>query len=244
MRNALLDVVKHTGNLGFVDIVKITGTAKETIIEAIDKDRTMIIKGKLGEAEEGLTGEFGVGNMAKLQQLLNHFNADDAKIDVEYKTGNNKVQYPIALHFSDAQKQKAIFRLVGLDFVPDQPKFLGANWDVTVKPSKNKIAELASMVSIMGGVDSYFTVRVNKNELQFWLGSEESATDSMFIKVADDLEDVKSFEMDWPHTQVMAILKLAGEELPEINISAKGAMQINVKSKLGQYSYILPARKR
>lgn len=243
MRDALLDIIKHTGGLGFVDTVKITGTKDQTIVEAIDKDRTMIIKGKLHSSEETLAGEFGIGNMTNLQQLLAHFNGD-AKITVDYKVGGDKKKNPSALQFTDAQKQKAIFRLVGLDYVPDQPKFLGATWDVVVKPNKSKIAELASMVSIMGGVDTYFTAKVAKNELQFWIGSEESATNSMFIKVSEELEDVKSFEMDWPHTQIMSILKLGVEEQPEIHISNKGAMLINIKSKLGEYNYILPARKR
>lgn len=244
MKDALLDIVRHTGNLGFVEVVKITGTETETIIEAIDKDRTLIIKGKLTVPDQALKGEFGVGNMTRLYQLLTHtnFGADTAQITVEEKNERNR-KFPIALHFTDSQKQKAIFRLMSLDFVPDQPRFVGSKWDVTIKPTKSKIAELASMISMYGSVDTYLTFKVVKNELQVWVGSETSATDSMFIKVADDLVDVKPFEMCWPHAQVMSILKSGQDESPEVLISTRGAMQINLNGQQGQYNYILPARK-
>ena len=39
MRDALLDIVQHTHNLGVLDLVKITGSDKETTISAMAEDR-------------------------------------------------------------------------------------------------------------------------------------------------------------------------------------------------------------
>ena len=48
MRDVLLDIVKHTHSLGFIQAVKVNGgDGTATEIEAMDDDRTVVLKGKL-----------------------------------------------------------------------------------------------------------------------------------------------------------------------------------------------------
>ena len=49
MRDQLLDIVQHTHGLGIIDLVKITGTEKETLINTIAEDRSVIVDGKLSD---------------------------------------------------------------------------------------------------------------------------------------------------------------------------------------------------
>ena len=44
MKDYLQDIVKHTHALGFIDLVKVTGTSTETKVDAVSEDRTAIIK--------------------------------------------------------------------------------------------------------------------------------------------------------------------------------------------------------
>ena len=46
MRDHLLDLVEHTFDLGCIDLVKITGTAKETLIAGLAEDRSVVVEGR------------------------------------------------------------------------------------------------------------------------------------------------------------------------------------------------------
>ena len=59
LKDVLLDVVKHTNGLGFIEAVKIEGTASETSISAMDVDRTVMLYGQLHNAVSEFEGTFG-----------------------------------------------------------------------------------------------------------------------------------------------------------------------------------------
>ena len=46
MRDYLLDLVGHTLDLGCIDLVKITGTDKETVIDGMAEDRSVVVQGR------------------------------------------------------------------------------------------------------------------------------------------------------------------------------------------------------
>src|SRR5690606_32602337 len=143
MRDTLLDVVKHTGGLGFIDTVKITGTETETFVEAMDTERTVIIKAKLLKPEAELVGEFGMSHLSLLQGLLNfaNFKTDGASIVVKRKDRNGK-QTPEEIVFKgDNGTSPASYRLMSSELIPDQAKFLGTAWDVEVSPGRSKVTE-------------------------------------------------------------------------------------------------------
>ena len=56
MKDVVLDVVKHTAGLGFIESVKVTGTDEETRIDAMDTDRTVILNAKLHTQVPDLMG--------------------------------------------------------------------------------------------------------------------------------------------------------------------------------------------
>ena len=44
MKDILLDVVKHTHSIGFIDLVKVLGDDKSTQIDAMAEDRSVVVK--------------------------------------------------------------------------------------------------------------------------------------------------------------------------------------------------------
>ena len=61
MKDVIADVVKHTAGLGFIENVKVTGGDDETLLDAMDSERTVILKAKLHNAElnvESVTNEY------------------------------------------------------------------------------------------------------------------------------------------------------------------------------------------
>lgn len=255
MREQLIDIVRHTGGLGFIDIVKLTGKTEDgtkTIsIEAVDNDRTVVVKGKFlntdknTTAVDGLYGEYGMGNLNLLNGLLNYpnFKTDGAKISVVSRDRNG-VDTPEEIQFVDEQKQKATYRLTSKDLVPDQPFYVGKAWDVDFTPSQSKIAEFGQLSSIYSSQESYFSVKTVDNELRFYIGEEESSSHRAFLVMDTNVKGKLSGELFWPINQILGILKLGKDENPEIKITSRGAFQINISSPYASYSYILPARKR
>jgi len=46
MKDQLQDIVQHTHGLGTIDMVKVTGTATDTVINSVAEDRSVIVEAK------------------------------------------------------------------------------------------------------------------------------------------------------------------------------------------------------
>ena len=66
MIDILKDIVKHTHGLGFLDLVKITGDDKETAIDSMAEDRSVILQGSFHKPQTEMNGTFGMPQMGKL----------------------------------------------------------------------------------------------------------------------------------------------------------------------------------
>lgn len=244
-RNILLDIVNHTGGLGFIETVKITGTDDETLIEAMDDDKTVIVKGKLIEQVPALNGEFGMNGLSVLTAFLNYpnYKVDGVKIEVQ-TFDRDGVDTPEEIRFTDKEGQGSRYRLMSPELVPSQAKFLGAQWDVEVSPSRNKIEELGYMCQALSAYETFILVKTVNKELRFWIGDENSASHGSFIIFDKNITGELKEELRWPANKVLTILKLTKPENITMHFSDRGALMITVKSDLASYDYILPARKR
>ena len=103
MKDYLLDIVSHTHNLGFIDLVKITGTDKETVIEGLAEDRSVILKGEFKKPVAEFIGTFGMPNLDKLGIILKiqEYN-EGAKITVNTQERNGE-EIPVGIHFENAK---------------------------------------------------------------------------------------------------------------------------------------------
>jgi hypothetical protein len=251
MRETIQDIVKHTGGLGFIDTVKISGTDEETLVEAMDNERTVIVKGKLLKSEPELKGEFGMSHLPLLQGLVNYalFKTDDAKIEIKRRERNGKLT-PEEISFLSADgKSSGAYRLMASDLIPEQAKFLGTTWDVELDPSASKLKELQALAGLYGQFENFFMVKTvtnkeGKNELRFYIGDEGSSMHRAFLTVGDEVTGTLGGDLHWGIAPVLAILKLGAEENIKLQFSSRGALQISMTSSAAEYKFILPARKK
>lgn len=243
-RDVVQDIVKHTAGLGFISSVKVSGTDAETTLDAMDNDRTVILKATLHNAVPEFAGEFGLGNLGFLSGVsgLPNYQADDATVDVVSRDRNG-VTTPDHLLFKDIEGNTDQYRFMSKEIVEQTlqtVKFKGVEWDVVFEPTKQKVSELQQVAGIYGGIEPNFTVKTEDGNLVVTVGASDGSFTgkrTFATNVSGDLNEGYA----WPLSQVLAILKLGMSGSCVMNISTKGALMISVDSGIGKYDYILPA---
>lgn len=243
IKDVISDIVKHTAT-GFIEHVKITGNATETLIDAMDSDRTVILKGKLHAPVSQFEGEIGFGNLPFLKGLINlsNYKQDGTTIDV-ISRDKNGIKVPDHLQFTDPNGNTDRYRFMSketIDQVLQTVKFKGAKWDVTIEPTKQKVTELHGVASIYGGIESNFTLKTEKGELIITIGSQTGNFAARRVFATGVVGDYKEMH-PWALSRVLTILNLGMSGKCEMSVSKIGALQISVDSGIGQYNYILPA---
>lgn len=243
MREYITDITKKIGGLGLVDTIKVTGTADETKIEAVDNDKTLIIKAKLTQAQPDLIGTFGISNLNTLGNLLNFasYKTDQATFSVKRRADGS---CPEELEFRDVNGMGSNFRLMSGQLVAEQPVVAEIKWDVTFTPTKSKIAEFSQLASALSEFDQYFSVKTKDGSLVVAIGEEGSASHRGAMVLADEVDGELRGDLLWPINQFLSIMKLADGHDNTVSITSKGALQVKVTTGFAEYLYILPARRR
>ena len=122
MKDTLLDIVKHTHALGFLNLVKIVSDDKESTIESMADDRSVIMKGKFHKPI-GIDGTFGMPQLNKLDILLKVPEyKDGATITVSTRAKDGK-DYPTGLHFENANGDfKNDYRFMNAEIIEEKLK--------------------------------------------------------------------------------------------------------------------------
>jgi hypothetical protein len=239
MKDYLQDIVKHTHALGFIELVKVTGTATETKVDAVSEDRSAIVQAQFHNPVPDFVGTFGMPNLGKLNTILNIPEySEGAKLTVS-KTDAG----PAGVHFENAAGDfKNDYRFMGSEIINDKlkaVKFRGVKWGVEIEPSVASIQRLKFMASA-NSEETTFIAKTEDNKLKFYFGDHSThAGDFVF---AHDVEGTLSKGWNWPVAAVISILSLSGDKM--IRFSDEGAAQITVDSGLGIYNYILPAQQK
>jgi hypothetical protein len=243
-RDVVQDIVKHTAALGFIQAVKVTGTENETSLDAMDAERTVILKATVHAPVQEFTGEFGLGNLGFLAGItgLPNYQDDDATVEVVTRERNG-VTEPDHLLFKDASGNTDQYRFMGKELINQAlqtVKFKGVEWDITFEPTKQKVSELATVAGIYGGIEPNFTVKTDNGNLIVTVGAADgSFTGKRTFATNVDGELTEGYA--WPLAKVLAILKLGMSGTCLMQISKRGALQISVDSGIAKYDYILPA---
>jgi len=243
-KDVIQDIVKMTAGLGFINAVKITGSDNETSLDAMDTERTVIVKATLHNALPEFKGEFGLGNLGFLAGVtsLANYKEDDATVEVVARERNG-VSTPDHLLFKDKDNNTDQYRFMSKEIIEQNlqtVKFKGTEWDVTFEPTKAKVAELQAIAGIYGGIEPNFTVKTDNGNLIVTVG----AADGSFTgkrTFAHNVDGELNEGYAWPLGQVLAILKLGMSANCVMQISKRGALQISIDTGIGKYDYILPA---
>jgi hypothetical protein len=243
MQDLLRDIVSHTHSLGFLNIVKITGSDDKTLIDSMAEDRTVIMQAETSTPNPDMIGVFGMPQLNKLKYLLDGPEyKENAKIDIVKATKNDE-EIPVGIHFENSAGDfKNDYRFMNTEIINEKlktVKFKGVKWDVTVKPALQSIQRF----NFQAGANNEHTTFLAKTDggnLKFIFG-DMSSHGGEFI-FATNVPGNLNKAWTWPVSSVLSILKIADVGNCEMSFSNEGAMQITIDSGLATYKYIIPAQ--
>ena len=243
MIDILRDIVKHTHGLGFLDLVKITGTSNETTIDSMAEDRSVILQGSFHKPQTEMDGTFGMPQLGKLDiHLKCPEYKEKAKITV-LKGTRNSTEVPTGIHFENEKGDfKNDYRFMNAEIINEKlktVKFKGVKWDVEIEPTVASVQRF-NFQSIANTEHNSFVVRTENNNLVFTFGDQASHGGEFVF--ASDVKGTLNKGWSWPVAQVLQILKLSDSAKVMLHFSNEGAMMVTVDSGLGKYQYIIPAQ--
>jgi hypothetical protein len=243
MKDILADIVAHTNKLGFLNIVKITGTEDKTLIDSMAEDRSVILYAETADPHPDMIGTFGMPQLEKLQYLLNGSEyKDGAKIEVTVADRNGET-IPVGLHFENKDGDfKNDYRFMNQAIIEEKlktVKFRGAKWEVEVSPALNAIQRF----QFQAGANTEHTTFLAKTDsdiLKFTFGDQ--STHGGEFTFATGITGKLTKTWAYPVNAVLSILKAADVNNTVMSFSDSGAMQITLDSGLATYKYIVPAQ--
>ena len=239
----LKDVVAHTHGLGVIDLVKVTGTESESLIDAMSEDRSVIVQAKTHNTVPEFIGQFGMPNLTKLNIILGIPEyQQDAKITVTTKDSNGET-VPTGLHFENKTGDfKNEYRFMSGELVNEQLKpikFKGVKWNVEFAPTVANIQRMKFMAAA-NSEETTFVAKTEGGQLKFMFGDHSSHAGNFVF--AEDVAGTLTKGFHWPIGVVLSILGLPGDKM--FRFSDEGAAQITVDSGLTEYKFILPAQQK
>ncbi len=243
MKDFLQDLVAHTHSLGFLPLVKVTASTKETKIESMAEDRSVILNATTHTPVDNLEGTFGMPNLNKLDLHLKCPEyKEGAGINI-VKQNRNGEDIPTGLHFQNATGDfENDYRFMNQDIINEKlksVKFKGSTWDVEFEPTVAAIQRLKYQAAAYTE-ESVFQVSTDGSNLVFSFGDASTHAGSFTFQsgITGKLKQTWS----WPVNAVQSILALSGDIT--MRIADAGALGITIDSGTAVYEYILPAQSK
>lgn len=243
MKDYLLDIVKHTHSLGFINLVKVSGTDKETTFEGLAEDRSVILQGTTKTPVSEFIGTFGMPNLDKLGVILRipEYN-DNAKITLT-KQDRNGESTPVGVAFENANGDfKNDYRFMSSEIVNDKLKSVkmrDVNWGIQFSPTMASIQRFKFMIAA-NSEETTFVAKTEGSDLKFFFGDHSTHAGNFVFQ--HDVTGTVTRGWAWPIEQVSKILGLGGDIT--FKVSDEGVAEIVVDSGLAQYHYLLPAQSK
>ena len=241
MQDLLKDIVSHTHNLGFLNVVKVTGDGNKTAIDSMADDRSVIMQAETANPYADLVGVFG---MPQLNKLKYHLDCpeykENASIEVLKSTRNGE-EIPTGLHFENQTGDfKNDYRFMSEKLITEKlpsVKFKGVKWNVDIVPTNASIQRLKFMASA-NSEEVTFTAKTVNGGLTFYFGDAASHAGNFVFEQGVSGTLTKAWS--WPVGVVIGILSLPGDKT--FKISDEGVAEITVDSGIATYRYMLPAQ--
>ena len=243
MQDLLKDIVAHTNKLGFLNIVKITGDDKKTLIDSMAEDRSVIMYAETANPHLDMIGTFGMPQLEKLRYLVDGKEyQEDAKIEVVTQDRNGET-LPVGLHFENKDGDfKNDYRFMNTEIINEKlktVKFRGVNWHVEVNPTVSAVQRFQFQAGA-NPEHTTFLAKTDGDKLIFTFGDAASHGGEFVFATGVTGKITKAWT--WPVLPVLSILKIADANNAKIGFSNDGAMQIELDSGIATYKYIIPAQ--
>ena len=240
MKDHLLDLVEHTHDLGVIDLVKITGDDKSTVINGLAEDRSVVVEGAFAKPHADFIGNFGMPNLSKLKILLN---LAEYKENAELSLTRKDTGAPDGINLKNATGDfKNNYRFMASESVNEKlktVKFKGVNWHIEFVPTVAAIQRL-KMQAQANAEEINFQAKTENGDLKFFFGDHSTHAGNFVFHSGVNGQLKRAWS--WPAVQFMAIMALTGDKT--IRISDDGAAKITVDSGVAVYNYILPAQSK
>jgi hypothetical protein len=241
MKDNLQDLIQHTHGLGCIDLIKVSGTDKETTVNAVAEDKSVIVSGVLKHPNVEFIGVFGMPNLGKLKTILGFDENDEhAKINVT-RVNKDGASVPEYIHFeTKAGDFVNDYRLMSKAIADEKVKtvmFKGTTWNVEFEPSIAGIQRLKRQASA-NSEEKNFTTKTENGNLMIYFG--DPSTHSGNFVFHPGVTGTLNKAWMWPVKEFLSIMDLPGDKI--IRIGDAGATEIVVDSGLAVYRYLLPAQ--
>jgi hypothetical protein len=242
MKDILQDIVAHTNKLGFLNIVKITGTKEKTLIDSMADDRSVIMYAETTTPQQDMLGVFGMPQLEKLRYLVDGKEyQEDAKIEIVTANRNGE-DLPVGLHFENKDGDfKNDYRFMNEAIINEKlktVKFRGVKWDVEVNPTVSAVQRFQFQAGA-NTEHTTFLAKTDGDKLVFTFGDQSTHGGEFVFATGVTGKITKAWT--WPIISVLSILKIADANNTTMSFSNEGAMQITLDSGLAVYKYIIPA---
>ena len=237
MKDILLDIVNCTYGLGFVELVKIVGTATETNLFAMAEDKSVVMNAEFHAPISEFVGTFGLPNMGVLNTILNIPEyKENSTVTVLKKTDGT----PERIHFenssSDFNNEYRLMNTEQANAKISTVKFKGATWSVIINPEIQNIQRLKYQ-SQANSEEKAYVVKTDGGKLKFYFGEPSTHTGEFVFH--EPVTGKLTKGCSWPIAHTISILNLTGDKT--MSFSDDGALLIEVDTGIAKYSYILPA---
>ena len=243
MIDHLKDIVQHTYGLGVITMLKVTGDANSTAINAFDQaTKTVVLNAEFKAPIAEFVGVFGMPNLDRLNTILNIPEyKEGAKISVTSQKDPEGTDVPASVSFENKTGDfKNSYRFMSTAVINDQlknVKMKPVKWSVEVTPSVTSIQKLKFQAMAHSDATT-FSSKTENGELKFFFGDAASHAGDFVFEQGVSGTLTKSWS--WPVNSVINILSLSGDKT--FKISDEGAAMITVDSGIAEYSYIIPAQ--
>jgi len=220
----LREMVDCVSGLGF-DVIKVTADDEKAVFEAVNKDRTAVMKAETKAPLEDVRGVFGLSNLNVLGGILSLSSMRGSDVTVEVKNANDGS--PEELVFNGKDGARAVYRLMGEAAVPKQPNFRTPAWDVTIEEvSKGAFIAVKEQAAVFGAVGgNKYTPSASDGKLVFEIGDTGASNhNTRFVVSECDGELTGTYKYQIPMT--ITALALTNSKALTLHYSSKGVMQI------------------
>ena len=244
MKDVLNDIIHHTLPIGNIELIKVSGTDKETAITGVTENRTVVLNAKLKTPLSDFNGVFGMPSLEKLRTILSFDDEYDGNAKINVVTENKDgVNQPAVIHFENKDGDFVNdYRLMGKVLVEQKIKnviFKGAIWNLNFKPTVAGITRLKKQSNVHSEEPNFNAIYEN-GALAMSFGNVSTHAGKFVFQNGVSGSLTKSFH--WPVKQFLAIMDLTGDK--HIHISDQGVMRITLDSGIADYEYLLPVQKQ
>lgn len=240
MKDTLLDLIQHTHGLGVIDLVKVSGTDKETQIAAVTPERNLIVFGTFKNPIAEFIGTFGMPNLEKVKLVLSFDELDENSTINLVRGTKDDPNAPCAIHFETKSSDFMFdYRLMSQTLIEDKVKniqFKGTTWNLEFEPTVLGIQRLKKQASL-NSEQSNFITKTEQGNLKIYLGDPSSHLGNFVFQ--SNVKGNLTKAWPWPVKIFLSIMDLPGDKT--VRIADAGVIEVTVDSGLAVWRYMLPA---